>query len=250
MPNFQFGAGVLIAIPDAGNTAANPTPTQLGVMQNASIEFKADLKKLMGQNQFAVATARGKVDVTGKATLSLFDPNMINQLFFGQGQAVGVSRLALNEAHTLAAGTSATVQATNHATYKQDYGVINAATSLNMIKAAGGSPAIGQYSVDANGNYTFNAAETATQVLLSYLATDATNGTTITLTNQLMGYAPQCGLILYNTFRNKMFAVQLNNATFGQVSIPTKQEDFWTMDVTFDCSCDSSNILGYIYADQ
>ena len=249
MPNFQFGAGVLIATPTAGNLAPNPTPTQLGTMQNASVEFKADLKKLMGQNQFAVATARGKVDVTGKASVALFDPNMMNQLFFGQSQAPGVNRMNLNESHTLAAGTAATITVINAAKFTADYGVINAATSLNMAKVPT-APAVGQYSASSAGVYTFNSAETATNPLISYLATDSANGTTITLENQLMGYAPQCGLFLYNLFRNKMFGIQLNNATFGQISIPTKQEDFWMMDVTFDCSCDASNILGYIYADQ
>ena len=124
-------------------------------------------------------------------------------------------------------------------------------TGLNMIKSATG-PAVGQYSVaivSGTATYTFNAAETASAVLLNYTATSSTLGTTINLTNQLMGYAPQFELILANYFRTKLFLLKLNNCTMGHVSIPTKQEDFWMSDVDFNANVDATDTLGQIYAD-
>lgn len=243
--NLQFGSGVLFGIPNSGNLAANPTPTKFGILQEASVEFKADLKKLYGQKQFAVATARGKIDVTGKCKIALLDPNGLNQLYFGQTASAGVNRMVIDESHA----PGASVNVTNHTTWARDYGVINADTGLNMTLALTSSPAVGSYFSSGAGVYVFNASETASAVKISYMETDSSNGTTISLTNQLMGYAPQFRALLTNNFRNKYFALELNNCTMGQVSFPSKQDDFWIVDATFDANCDASDTLGSIYAD-
>jgi hypothetical protein len=86
-------------------------------------------------------------------------------------------------------------------------------------------------------------------VLISYQWPD-TNGTTLEIANQLMGYAPQFQALLYNDFGASMFSLQLNSCILGSLSIPTKQEDFWISDFDLDASCDASGVLGYIYADQ
>ena len=54
---------------------------------------------------------------------------------------------------------------------------------------------------------------------------------------------------MYNTFRGKQIAIQLNACTMGQLSIPSKQEDFWISDFDMEANVDASNTLGYIYAD-
>ena len=241
--NLQFGSGVLYGIPNAGNTAANPTPTMFGILQEASIEFKGDLKKLFGQYQMAIATARGKIDVTGKCKIALLDPNGLNQLYFGQTATAGLNRLVANESHA----PGVTVNSANHTTFERDYGVINGDTGLNMTFIPTGTPAVGQYT-QAAGVYVFNVAETASKVLLNYMWTD-TVGTTISLNNQFMGYAPEFRALLANTFRNRYFALELNCCTMGQVSFPTKQDDFWIVDADFSANCDASNTLGAIYAD-
>ena len=69
----EFGSGVLFAKPVAGNQPTDPTPFKFGVLQEVTVDFKADLKKLYGQYQLAVATARGKLDVTLKGKLAVFD---------------------------------------------------------------------------------------------------------------------------------------------------------------------------------
>jgi hypothetical protein len=241
--NLQFGSGVLYGIPNAGNLAANPTPTKFGILQEASVEFKADLKKLYGQKQFAVATARGKIDVTGKCKIALLDPNGLNQLYFGQTAATGLNRLVIDESHTPAVS----VPVTGVSTFARDYGVINGDTGLNMKFIPTGTPVAGQYTQSA-GTYVFASAETASTVRISYMETD-TAGATITINNQLMGYAPEFRALLANTFRGKYFALELNSCTMGQVSFPSKQDDFWIVDATFDANCDATDTLGSIYAD-
>lgn len=250
MLNPQFGSGVFFGVPNAGNLATNPTPLQFGILQEVQIDFKADLKKLFGQNQFPVAKARGKIDVTAKGKIAALDPLFFSQLYFGQPTTTGVSRPAYNESHTRAASVTPT-----NITASIDLGVINGTTGLPMTKVAS-APAVGQYSFTpysatgpTDAAYTFNASETAVTVLLNYQWPDTT-GTTLEIQNQLMGYAPEFQALLYNDFRGSLFALQLNSCILGSLSIPTKNEDFWVSDFDLDASTDASGILGYIYSDQ
>jgi|SRR6185437_8065669 len=245
--NIQFGTGVLYGVPNAGNLAANPTPYKLGILQEVSVEFKADLKKLYGQKQMTVARARGKIDVTAKGKFATLDPNLLNQLYFGQSQAAGMTIMASDETATLV-GTSVTVA--NAATAVTDFGVINADTGQQLTRVTG-TPATGEYSIadPFTGVYTFASADSGMNVFISYTYTDASRGTTITLTNQLMGYAPEFRSFLFNQFRGRIMGLELFSCTMGSITIPTKQEDFWISDINFDAGVDASDTLGKIYAD-
>jgi hypothetical protein len=246
--NVQFGTGVLSAIPNAGNLAANPSPQNVGILQDAQIDFAGDIKELFGQSQMPVSTARGKLKVTGKAKLALLDPGMLNQIYFGQAQSTGVNRFVYNESHVFGSVIS-TVPVTNLATFNTDYGVIGGTTGRQFIKVLpAATPLPGQYK-NTGGTYTFAAAETELSVLISYTWTDVTTGTTITLNNQLMGYAPYCQMILYNGFRNELFAIEMFSCVLGKISLPTKQEDYWIMDIDWTCNVNAAGILGKIYAD-
>src|SRR5690348_4650508 len=110
--NIQFGSGVLFGKPVAGNEPTNPTPYKFGVLQECTVDFKGDLKKLFGQYQFPVATARGKLDVGIKGKLAVFDPNMLNQLYFAQASSVGYALIVDGESHSINANTK-TITVTN-----------------------------------------------------------------------------------------------------------------------------------------
>jgi hypothetical protein len=251
--NTQFGSGVLFATPNAGNLATNPTPYQLPILQEVQVDFKADLKKLYGQLQFPIAKARGKIDVSGKGKIAALDPNIFSQLYFGLPTATGVNRPIFNEAHAAAASVTP-----GQITAAQDLGVVNQATGENMQAITTGTPATGQYKFTpysatgpTDAAYAFSAADVTAglQVELSYVYPDATHGTSLTINNQLMGYAPEVQMLLYNFFRAKLFSLQLNSCVFGSISIPTKQEDFWIADFDFDASADVNGVIGIIQAD-
>lgn len=239
----QFGSGLLYGVPNAGNLAANPTPYKFGILQEVNVDFKGDLKKLFGQKQFPVAKARGKIDVTCKGKIALLDPGLFNQLYFGQTQVAGMTILAADEPQVCAGS----VTVTNSATFVTDYGVINADTGQQFTKVTA-APNAGEYS-ETSGVYTFNGSDSGANLFISYTYTDATRGTTITLNNQLMGYAPEFRAFLYNNFRNKLYGVELNSCTIGNLTIPTKQEDFWISEIDFDAGVDASDTLGHLYAD-
>jgi hypothetical protein len=251
MLNPQFGCGVFFGIPNAGNIVALPTPQQFGILQEVSVEFKADLKKLYGQQQFPVAKARGKIDVTAKGKMASLDPNFFSQLYFGQPTSTGVARTVYAESHPFAASI-----APANPTANVDLGVIDLATGLALVSTQA-APTEGQYkftpavpgSPGTPAAYTFFATETDAVLLLNYQWPDPT-GTTLQINNQLMGYAPEFRALLYNDFRASMFALQLNSCILGSLTVPTKQEDFWVSDFDLDASTDAAGVLGYIYSDQ
>ena len=56
----QFGAGLVYATPVSGNLPVNPTPQEVGVIQDVSLDISGDIKSLYGQFQWAVDAAIGK----------------------------------------------------------------------------------------------------------------------------------------------------------------------------------------------
>lgn len=249
MPLLEFGTGVLYGEPNSGNLPANPTPIRL-LLQEVSVEFKGDLKKLWTQSQFPIAKARGKVDVTGKAKICSFEPQPINQLFFAQTQAAGMLVPIDRELNTIS-GTTVTV--TNAANFDKDNGVqyTTGPTPGQILLKVASAPTLGQYAVNStSGVYTFNASDNAVQVAISYTYTNSTRGSTITLNNQLMGFAPEFRADIFNTFRSKVWGLRLNSCVMGQWTFPSKLEDFWVSDCTFDASTDSADVLGKLFADN
>ena len=248
--NYQGGSGVLIATPNLGLLPTNPSPTAFPVLQEVSVDFKGDLKELYGQYQYSLDILRGKVKVTGKGKMIVPTPDVLSQIFFGTATAEGVNRPVFNESHAPAASVAPT-----KTTATVNLGVVNGDTGLTMALLPTGAPAEGQYtftpatSTPTPAAYIFNAAETASTVLLSYQWPDATHGVTLEMTNQLIGQAPQMAMALFNTYKGKLFSLTLNAVVLGGFSVPTKQEDHWLSDFDFQASCDLANVLGYIEAD-
>lgn len=250
MPVLEFGTGLLYGEPTSGNLPTSPTPVRL-LLQEVSIDFKGDLKKLWTQGQMPIASARGKLDVTGKAKIVNYDPDPINQLFWAQNIATGMV-IPVDKELDLLAANATSITVTNSATFDTDNGVVFASGTKagQMLLRVNASPAISQYSVNTtSGVYTFNAADNATTMAISYTYSNSTRGKTITLTNQTMGYAPVCRMDMWGTFRNKILGIRLNAATLGQWTYPSKLEDFWVSDITFDANTDSTDTLGKLFAD-
>lgn len=251
MPVLEFGTGLLYGTPNAGNLPVNPTPIRL-LLQEVAIEFKADLKKLWTQSQLPIATARGKIDVSGKAKIVNYDPDPINQLFWAQSIAAGIVLPVDRELRSIPAVSTFTITVTNGATFDQDNGVTfttgNSAGAV-LLKVAS-APTTGQYTVNStSGLYTFAAVDNSLGVAISYTYSNATRGKTITLTNQVMGFAPVCSIDCWANFRNKILGIRLNACTLGSWTYPSKLEDFWVSDVAFEANTDAADSLGKIFAD-
>lgn len=256
MSVLEFGSGSLHIKSVAGNQATNPTPFRAIVLQEVTLDFKGDLKKLYGQSQLPVATARGKIDCSIKGKMAGLDVRMWNEVFWAQTATAGIDIMADQEAATIPA-TPFQVTVVNSANFLHvtanpdgDFGVQFASNGQQLVKVASG-PTTGQYSVNtATGVYTFAAADTGLGVLISYMWNSAARGTNLVIANQLMGYAPEIAMNLFGNFRSKYFGVRLNDVTLGDVSVPTKLEDFWMADFTGSANADASGNLGKWYSDN
>ena len=248
MAIIQFGTGGASFNPSAINAAllANPTPLTPALIQETSIDFKAGNKKLYGRNQWAVDVARGQIDATGKGKIGSTDPIFLNQVYFGMPVTSGSTvRQVINESH--APGATVTI-APPTGTFNENLGVINGTTGDPFIMIPSGTPAIGQYSVNAStGVYTFASGETATSVQISYKYNDPTSGSTIVISSQVNGYSPEFELNLFNTYRSRTFGLQMFRCKMTDMSLATKQNDYWMADFSFDICANDAGLVGSLY---
>lgn len=252
----SFGAGDFFAVPltDAqGNAISNPTPIQIGAMQEMSLDFSGDLKELYGSKQFALAVARGKVKTTGKFKGAQIHGAALNSLFFGTGVTAGTMHAVNADAvGALIPSTPYTITPTppNSGTFVDDLGVLDS-NAVPMTRVAS-APATGQYSMSA-GVYTFAAADTGKKVFINYrYSYTAAAAKRITLTNVAMGQAPSFKGYMQTTFQGKRALVILESVVSTKLQLlATKLDDFSVPSVDFSASADSSGTsLGDIYVQE
>jgi hypothetical protein len=253
---FQFGSGTLFGVPVGGNTAANPTPTKFGTLQDVSLDISGDVKQLYGQKQFPEAVARGKCKITGKAKFAYINGKQLNDIFFGQTMGVGMKQISLDEAATIPT-TPFQVTVANAANFvndvRGDQGVryTTGAKAGQPLAKVASSPAAGQYSVNtATGVYTFAAADTGSAVIISYLFTVAASGTQLNITNQLMGFAPTVQVLLSEIYNGNQFSVLLYNTMASKLNFATKQEDFIVPELDFEAFANSAGQVIDIYSSE
>jgi hypothetical protein len=226
-----FGAGTAILTPFGANAPANPTPLNLPIMQELSINWNGDVAELYGQDQYSYAQARTKVKIECTAKIGAIYGALLSDLFFGATLSVGSQILfAIQESNTVTSH-SATVAQSAH--FLQDMGVINAATG-QPYRTYPSAPAVGGYSVSA-GVYTFNAADTIATALISYTyaGTSSTTGATATITNKPMGAMPTFNLkYLNNQFGHNVY-LEFFNAIATKIGLPNKNTEFEMVDFSF-----------------
>jgi hypothetical protein len=216
-----FGAGYLFGVP----SGANPTPVMFGAVQDTSVDFSFDLKQLYGQSQFALEQARGRGKIEIKAGVGRFDPNLFNQIYFGQTASAGEVLGSMSESAAIPTSPY-TVTAANAASFRTDLGVYSTTLGRFLTRVASG-PATGQYAVNvATGVYTFAAADTGGLVKLNYTYGSASTGTTIAGTNLPLGSSPIFALQLVNQFKGKSIFLNFPAVQSSKLGLPLKLDDF------------------------
>ena len=250
---FAFGSGIMWGTPltDAnGNVIANPTPVQLGVLQDLGIDISFDTKMLYGQNQFPVAVGRGKGKMSGKAKLAQFSGAMINSLVFGQTLSSGILS-DINDVtgipipttpFTITASTAApsatTIQIPSSGVWTADLGVRDA-NGIPFTRVAS-APATGQYTVAA-GVYVFAAADVARQVFICYQYTaTSTTAKKSTVLNLPMGYAPTFKADIFVPYAGKSLVLTIPQCLASKFGISTKQDDFLIPEFDFEGFADNA----------
>lgn len=249
---YSFGSGSLMGrkLTTNGVTATNPTPVRFGGLQGVNIDMSFTTKELHGQYQFPIALARGSGKVTGKAQFAQLNALALNDLFFGESTAPATGALATAVAE-VGTVTANTVTVTHNTTYVQDLGVVDGTTGIVLSRVANSPSGTGNYSVnETTGVYTFNTAMNNLPVNITYSWTDATTGSTITLTNKLMGSQPTFLAVFTEVFNGKRVTFQLNNCISSQLTFATKLEDFTIPDFTFAAFADASGNVGKYSFDE
>lgn len=245
MSQYAFGAGTLFG----RRTDVTPaTPVKFGAIQGVTVDIAFSVKELYGQNQFPLAVGRGTGKVTGKAQFGQFNAQAFNDLFFGQANvAVGSIVTVSGEAATV---TSNAVTVAGNATFLRDLGVVLSSDSSVYARVTAG-PVGQQYTCnESTGVYSFNSSQNNVAVKVSYQKNDAANGKLVTLTNQLLGSAPQFMMVLTEVFQAKKLTLTLNACMSSKLALATKLEDFIIPDFDFSAFTDSSDTLGTLSLDE
>lgn len=242
---YSFGSGVLFG---RSTTNTPATPVRFGALQNVSVDFQFTVKELYGQYQFPIALGRGTGKIQGKAQFAQFNAQAFNDLFFGlSNPSTGEVKTAVGEAKTVTANA---ITVTNNTTYVQDLGVVYSANGTVLTRVTS-SANVGQYSCnETTGVYTFNSTDNNVAMLVSYNYNDASNGKKISLTNQLLGNAPQFIAVFTETFNNKQQTLVLNACMSNKLTIATKLEDWTVPDFEFAAFSDAAGNIGSFSMDE
>lgn len=232
-----FGAGFLLASPQSGvgNPAANPTPLQVGVVQNVKFTLAGDIKSLFGSNQYPVDTAVGKRTMKGSFEFGQISNDIMSQLFFADAVSAGVVATIVNE--PAVAVTSAFTVA-HGANFAIDYGVTYQSSGIPLTWVPSGTPATGQYKVNTTtGVYTLSTADATAAVFASYSWTDTAVGNTMVAGNHQMGWGPVVALDVvfpYDAPTPGGMNVYFPNVRLGKIDFTTKIDDYTMFATDFE----------------
>lgn len=235
-----FGSGTGILTPYATNGPANPTPLQLPILQELSIDFAADMAELYGQDQFAFGLARTKTKIDCKAKVGAAYAALLSDLFFGATLSGSSQTLfQVSEVNTV---TSHSATVANAAHFIADCGVVNATTGA-IYRTVGATPAVGQYTVSA-GVYTFNTSDTITTANISYTYSSASTGQSATVTNKPMGAMPTFDFKYLNNQYGPNLFLEFFLAIAKKITLPNKNTEFEMLEFDFSCfSQQSGNVF-------
>src|SRR5574341_143518 len=204
MAAYSFGTGTLFGrkIPASGVV----TPVKFGAVQGVNVDISFTTKELYSKNQFPLDIARGVAKVTGKAQFAQLTGLAFNDIFFGNASlGTGSRQTIVDEAQTV---TSNAITVTHNAGFIRDLGVNYSANGAYRDRVSA-TPLVGNYSCnESTGVYTFNASDNAVASKVSYQYTDASNGKTVTIANQLLGNSPTFIMVLSNTYKSKRWTLE------------------------------------------
>lgn len=239
----SFGSGRLIVTPlsDAyGNVIVTPTPRQIGILQNVSLDFGRDIKELHGQGSYAIDIGGGKAKFSGKCSAAKISAQHFNDLYVGQTVTTGKDSIRLDTTGSDIPATpgpyTITPTVPESGTWAADLGVDDA-NGQPMTRVTG-TPATGQYAVSA-GTYTFAAADQGQKVFITFRYSVAGSGKTLDIANVDMGEVPTFRAELLTRKNGKAFYVCVYNFVSGKLGLETKQDDFLVPGYEFTGFADS-----------
>lgn len=243
VPGIQFGSGVLFATPASGQLAVDPTPQEVGIIQDISFTISGDIKELFGQFQWPVDSAVGKRSIKGTFNFAQLTNEFLNQCYFAGTIVPGIIEVAYREPHVVPATPFQVVLTPpGSGVFVADQGVFNLNTGLPLTAIPSGTPATGQYVVTASsGTYLFAAADTALPISISYSYTATGTGTTLTVANNPMGQGPVLSVVIPFYYQGSKMTFNFPNVRLGKIDVKTKLDDYCMMSSDFSAFAGAAN---------
>lgn len=247
-----FGAGLIWVTPQTdslGNPIANPTPVQIGTLQEGTVDISFEQKFLYGSDsKFPKAVAQGKGSINGKAKFGEIKSSILSSVLFGQATSDGLQSINYDTLGVAIPDTGTlTPSVPNSGKILDDLGVVFKASGLPLKRVAA-NPKTGEYSVDTvKGTYTFAVADKAKIVFVTYSYTaDVAGAQKGTVVAQPMGYTPKFSLDLYLPYDGKSLILHLYACVGTKLSLATKLDDFTYPEFDFSAFADASgNVMDY-----
>lgn len=243
-----FGIGQLSLIP----SGSNPTPVQVGILQDLSVDFDGELVELYGENQYAVDLAIGKRKISGKAKSGQIGSKTLGAILSGSTSATGSKIGVASESGTVPGTSAYTVTVAHGANFYENLGVRDTTSDIPMICVASPSAA-NEYSVNTStGVYTFASGAASHGVKISYSYTDASTGKTLSITNQPMGTITLFALELFNTHPSsgKSYGIKLNKVAVPKLALALKQDGHAMSDIDFMAMDDGTGAIGSYFSNE
>ena len=245
VPQGLFGPGVLYL---TRTDISNPTPFNIGYVNEFSIDMSFDTKQLYGQKQFPLLVARGTAKCTGKIKAATLSGQALNAVLFGGTWTTGTEYDITTTAATPIPTTPFTITPVvpNSGTFDKDLGVINAATGLPMTLVTG-TPAAGQYSL-SSGVYTFSSADETSgisvKITYAYTWTTSSTGQNLVIPSNDIGTTPTFQIDYKSVLYGKNYFLRLYNAVGSKTAFQHKISDFMMPEYDFEFFANPSNQIG------
>lgn len=238
-----LGIGSVTAI-----TADTPAQARdIVIVKSASVDFKSTEKELRGNRLFPVATATTSATISGKVSSADISAPFVALCVPGTtivASSTTPRKLRADHPATVIPATPFQITVTNSATFVTDLGVINLTTAKTM-KRVTSSPAANEYSVSA-GVYTFASAEGT--VMIRYLYTNNSTGSTMTGSNPAMGETSAYSL--YLTDPTEGYTFEFPAVKFSNLSIGMKQDDWVEASFDFTAYESALGVPFYVYGPE
>lgn len=228
----SFGVGFVGAAPVGGGD-----PIYFGMASGVSLNFTQNLEPLRGDLKYPIAHGIKDCDIKGKIdTMSIFGGSVAQLL--GGTSAAGQEILIPDEAATIPT-TPFQVTVAKAATFANSYRVFSVTNQIHMVEVDD-SPATGEFSVTADGVYTFAADDAGDSVLITYTYTESAEGLTSSTTNTRQIVAPAYRLVCAsgNTTQAGMIYLVLPKVVFGNFGLEIKTGSWASNNVEFTAQAD------------
>jgi hypothetical protein len=247
VPQGLFGPGILWV---TRTDIANATPTNIGFVNEFSLDISFKTESLYGQNQFPLLVARGEAKCSGKIKAATLSGQALNSVLIGQSWTQGTQYDATTAPSTAIPATPFQITPTvpSTGTWYQDLGVTNAATSEPLTFVTG-TPTAGQYAVTA-GVYTFSSADhvSGISVLISfaYSFTAGATGQSMIITSQPIGTTPTFSWIYKTTLYGATYLVNMYQSVGGKFSLAHKLSAFAMPEYDFEFFANAQQQVGLV----